>query len=79
MLFCGPRGVGKTTTARIIAKAFNCEGNNNKNPTFDICNNCKSCISITNGNCLDVLEVELSLIVMFFLFSPKEYGNGNSQ
>jgi len=57
-LLTGIRGVGKTTTARIIAKAFNCEGNANSNPTFEICNNCKPCISITNGNCLDVLEVD---------------------
>ncbi len=57
-LLTGIRGVGKTTTARIIAKAFNCEGNENTNPTFNICNTCKPCISITNGNCIDVLEVD---------------------
>ena len=57
-LLTGIRGVGKTTTARIIAKAFNCEGNNNKGPTFEICNNCEPCKSITNGNCLDVIELD---------------------
>ncbi len=57
-LLTGIRGVGKTTTARIIAKAFNCEGNNNKTPSFEICNKCNPCISITNGNCIDVLEVD---------------------
>ena len=57
-LLTGIRGVGKTTTARIIAKAFNCEGNNNKEPTFKICNNCEPCKSITNGDCLDVIELD---------------------
>ena len=57
-LLTGIRGVGKTTTARIIAKSFNCEGNQNKSPTFNICNKCKPCETITNGNCLDVLEID---------------------
>ena len=57
-LLTGIRGVGKTTTARIIAKSFNCEGNQNQRPTFNVCNKCKPCETITKGNCLDVLEID---------------------
>ena len=57
-LLTGIRGIGKTTTARIIAKAFNCEGNNNHKPTFEICNNCGPCNAITKGNSLDVIEID---------------------
>ena len=57
-LLTGIRGIGKTTTARIIAKAFNCEGNNNNKPTFEICNNCLPCKAITKGNSLDVIEID---------------------
>ena len=46
-LLTGIRGIGKTTTARIIAKAFNCEGNNNNKPTFEICNNCGPCKAVS--------------------------------
>lgn len=51
-LFAGPRGLGKTSTARILAKMVNCE---NKNPP---CNQCPVCISITDGSNLDLIEID---------------------
>jgi DNA polymerase-3 subunit gamma/tau len=53
-LFCGPRGTGKTTIARILAKSANCAEGLNKAP----CGKCPSCIEITGGTSLDVLEID---------------------
>jgi len=54
-LFTGPRGTGKTTTARILAKALNCE---NRDTHGSPCNKCASCESITDGISFDVMELD---------------------
>lgn len=73
-LFTGPKGLGKTSTARIVAKAINCEKKNQEvgirnqelkknkknrdSKEIEPCNTCEQCISITNGTNLDVLEID---------------------
>ena len=53
-LFTGTRGTGKTSIAKIFAKAINCEHPKNGNP----CNKCPTCLSITNGTNVDVMEID---------------------
>jgi len=55
-IFSGPRGSGKTTTARLLAKAVNCR--NREKGKFEPCNKCSSCLAINQGNSLDLIEID---------------------
>src|SRR3989344_92026 len=61
-LFAGPKGTGKTSAARIIAKILNCERRTKnqelKTKIIEPCNKCENCVSITEGRNMDVFEID---------------------